>query len=500
MTIIGTSIPRATRIFFLLASLSLFLLQDVSAQKENKEPKAPKNQDPPPPSISNVPSLSPTIRQPSLVPTPEDSSNPTSFPSAPPTPIASDAPSSLDSNSPTDTASDVPTDASDPPTMGPSDAPSLSPTERQLQSSSETPTTTVGSDIPVVDDSAAPSMATSTAPSMATSASPSEPSIEVSTPPTELDSAAPTVSESASPSQLPSILGASAQPSMTASMPPSAQPSTSSVPSDLPSTTPSMNDDQNNNNTTGLQCVDDPSFTNLTPDAFGNVTNCAWFEYYVFNSCQDFGGWTDSNGNTPNASCCVCGGGLLVDPDAPSPTTAPVSEPPTTPMRCGCRSCTDEIWNKPTGTSSFSCGDRISFLMQASGGSLSEARACYQIGHDEYPDDCKFCDSQHCVLDDPTDHFHCGCPSCGDEAWDADADGESCGDRIMFLQNELNVERRKACEQVGFLEFPDQCGSCDPNTCAATRSSSPARLLESNTIFKTMLTLPILVYLTNAML
>jgi len=139
--------------------------------------------------------------------------------------------------------------------------------------------------------------------------------------------------------------------------------------------------------------------------------------------------------------------------------------------------------------------------MLPSGGSLSEERACYQIGHDEYPEDCKLCDSQHCVLDDPSEHFHCGCPTCADAAWNTDADGETCGDRIMFLQNELNMERRKACEQVGFLEFPTQCGACDPNTCAATRSSSGVRLLESNTLWKmTMLALPMLAYLTAAML
>ena len=132
--------------------------------------------------------------------------------------------------------------------------------------------------------------------------------------------------------------------------------------------------------------------------------------------------------------------------------------------------------------------------MSPNGGAMSEEDACYHIGHDEYPEDCKFCAPDYCVLDDPADHFHCGCPSCTDEAWNTDAEGETCGDRIMFLQNELDMERRKACEQVGFLEFPNICGACDPNTCSATRSSGGVRLQGANIMWKTMLALPMLGY------
>lgn len=138
--------------------------------------------------------------------------------------------------------------------------------------------------------------------------------------------------------------------------------------------------------------------------------------------------------------------------------------------------------------------------MNPSGGSLSQERACYQIGHDEYPEDCKFCDSQHCILDDPADHFHCGCPTCDDAAWDADAGGEKCGARIMFLQNTLDMERRKACEQVGFLEYPTQCGSCDPNTCGTATRGSGAYLLELNVMWKTMIALPMMAHVITSII
>ncbi|KAL3933983.1 MAG: hypothetical protein SGBAC_010164 [Bacillariaceae sp.] len=513
MTILGTSTTQATRIFFLLAFVALLLPNaSVSAQKD-KEPKEPKNEDTAPPSISNMPSFRPTAPAPSLVPTPADSVDPSSIPSAPPSPLSSDPPSGVDSSGPTEGSSDAPTTSS---TAGPTDNPSsiptdsVAPTAAAEVSSSAAPSLVSSSNGPTVGadaSSPAPSSDTSETPSM-------EPSIGIilplgsdspSTRPSAMDSAGPTVSSApstASPSHLPTVPGASARPSNAASLSPSGQP-TSTLPSGLPSSSPSTAALSNNDTSSNLECVDDPAFSNLTPDASGNVTNCDWFEFYISNSCQDFGGWSDSNGNTPNASCCVCGGGTLVSTDG-SPTAAPATTfAPTVPLRCGCQSCTDEIWNRNTGTSSFTCGDRISFLMDPSGGSLSEARACYRIGHDEYPEDCKFCDSQHCILDDPAEHFHCGCPSCADAAWNADADGETCGDRIMFLQNEMNTERRKACEQVGFVEYPTQCGSCDPNSCGTARSNGVSLLVSHTAIWKTMtmIGLPLVVaYLSTTML
>ena len=145
------------------------------------------------------------------------------------------------------------------------------------------------------------------------------------------------------------------------------------------------------------------------------------------------------------------------------PSTTPSSSP--TKNRCGCETCTDEIWNKKAGQ--FTCGERINWLRSPEGGSLSEEKACYKIAHDDFPEACGKCDSKHCDLEFPEYHFHCSCPGCNDDVWWKDADGVTCGKRIDWLQTFDGGEKSllDACKRIGGREYPEICGACDPNTC-----------------------------------
>ena len=62
----------------------------------------------------------------------------------------------------------------------------------------------------------------------------------------------------------------------------------------------------------------------------------------------------------------------------------------------------------------------------------------------------------------------CGCPSCTESTWNTMAGDHSCGNRILYLQNELSLKyptQEHACRQVAF-EFPCECGGCDPGHCS----------------------------------
>jgi hypothetical protein len=62
----------------------------------------------------------------------------------------------------------------------------------------------------------------------------------------------------------------------------------------------------------------------------------------------------------------------------------------------------------------------------------------------------------------------CSCQSCDDVAWSTIASGYTCGERISFLQlvdPKLYPNERAACVRVAEIEYPSQCGACDPSRC-----------------------------------
>merc|ERR1711935_191387 len=62
----------------------------------------------------------------------------------------------------------------------------------------------------------------------------------------------------------------------------------------------------------------------------------------------------------------------------PTPVPTPRPSTPSEPSHCGCRECTNEVWDTYAGI--YRCGDRIEWLQTSIGGSKTEGAACVQVG------------------------------------------------------------------------------------------------------------------------
>jgi endoglucanase Acf2 len=57
----------------------------------------------------------------------------------------------------------------------------------------------------------------------------------------------------------------------------------------------------------------------------------------------------------------------------------------------------------------------------------------------------------------------CHCPgTCTDEALNTMANSHSCRERIQWVMDSFHKTQKDACVQVASLEFPNECGSCNP--------------------------------------
>jgi hypothetical protein len=66
-----------------------------------------------------------------------------------------------------------------------------------------------------------------------------------------------------------------------------------------------------------------------------------------------------------------------------------------------------------------------------------------------------------------TNGEHCGCSACTDDVWNADADSNTCGERISWLHESFPKQYmtvQDACRRIAF-EFPSVCARCDPARC-----------------------------------
>lgn len=185
------------------------------------------------------------------------------------------------------------------------------------------------------------------------------------------------------------------------------------------------------------------------------------------------------------------------DDIAPPPT--PVEQPilPPSSPRCGCDSCTEDVWN--TLADGYTCGGRISFLRDSDevtlvnvgilDGPFDEAGACRFVS-EEFPSICTCL----CGDDDdednadptssptlpptqsptavptssPTSPMLCGCDRCTEDVWNIVVDGYSCGSRISFVRDSDN----DTLISVGITDGPfDEAGACKfvsdefPDTC-----------------------------------
>jgi hypothetical protein len=65
----------------------------------------------------------------------------------------------------------------------------------------------------------------------------------------------------------------------------------------------------------------------------------------------------------------------------------------------------------------------------------------------------------------------CGCQSCSLSVWNTMAGDHSCGDRIQWLMDAQDFAASRACRTVAGTDFPQQCGACNPDTCATSRAN-----------------------------
>lgn len=141
---------------------------------------------------------------------------------------------------------------------------------------------------------------------------------------------------------------------------------------------------------------------------------------------------------------------------------------------CGCESCTNTILNLPTGTGS-TCLGLILDLIFHEHVKMTEQNACIQVAR-EHPQ-CASCDSASCdansqhataippAVEAVEKPYFCGCLSCTTEEWNQLTDTFTCGERIDWLQNTMNMPMKDACHRVSGVEFPAQCSKCDPVEC-----------------------------------
>jgi hypothetical protein len=237
-------------------------------------------------------------------------------------------------------------------------------------------------------------------------------------------------------------------------------------------------------------CLADGSCSALIPRPDGTSCNSVPWGICSAGQCVD-------SGNTPTAPPTPAPPIAAPNP-IPLPTPAP-NPTPAIVSRCGCQSCSDEIWN--SDADGHTCGNRIEWLQSpdatAVDGPFDEAEACHKIGQEEYPDICGACNPNECGADPtpepapaptpatpnptppptpaptptPVVVSRCGCQSCTDEIWNSDADGHTCGNRIEWLQSPDAVaaggpySETEACRKIGEVEYPGTCGSCTPNLC-----------------------------------
>jgi hypothetical protein len=106
--------------------------------------------------------------------------------------------------------------------------------------------------------------------------------------------------------------------------------------------------------------------------------------------------------------------GIETTPSAPTPASPPSlysegewttedNDGSSSNLRCGCASCTDELWARPVGNPSFTCGERISYLVESFPRLFpTEIDACRQVTTStEFPCECGGCDPARCSLENP---------------------------------------------------------------------------------------------------
>lgn len=74
-----------------------------------------------------------------------------------------------------------------------------------------------------------------------------------------------------------------------------------------------------------------------------------------------------------------------------------------------------------------------------------------------------------------TETAFCSCPACTQEVLDRKAGEYTCGARMEYLLENYAefAKTRQACARVAGLEFPAECGECDPFSCEGRKPVAP---------------------------
>ena len=135
------------------------------------------------------------------------------------------------------------------------------------------------------------------------------------------------------------------------------------------------------------------------------------------------------------------------------------------PYRCGCTTCTATAL-ATLDANGDTCGNRIDYEINDNDG-VTEAEAC-SIVATRYPLTCgPVCHPQKCDGQAPA---LCGCESCTENVWNTDANGFSCGIRILLRRNDYSddtdilTKEKNSCQRVAEA-YPEECGDCNPLTC-----------------------------------
>ena len=216
---------------------------------------------------------------------------------------------------------------------------------------------------------------------------------------------------------------------------------------------------------------------------YGCATNLSGVVRY---DCHPAGGcnYLQTGGQYPYAGFCTYYKELITPTNQPTSSQPSTSKPnPTTPQPTNilmnqpnipinsylrCPRCTTTIWNKLAinGNEAYTCGDRITHLQTATGGSYSELDVCKHVVGTEFPNACgPECDPDRCndILNEPdpsmllcSDEFDVdGSPD--SNKWDVDV-GDGCNIGLCNWGNGEKTYYTNSLNNVYVSWFTQDCG------------------------------------------
>ena len=213
-----------------------------------------------------------------------------------------------------------------------------------------------------------------------------------------------------------------------------------------------------------------------TPAAQKQVTNCGLPQNCtpaVLNTmaggftCATRMNWLMNFRDDSEKRACAIVGGLEFPKECGACATSFAKATPSTSFNCGLPGkCTNQVL--ATDASGYTCMSRIKFLIDSQG--VTEQQACYQVGGFEFPTPCGACSPKKPPVIKaslPTSKLpgviNCGHPTkCTGKALNNLAAGFTCLSRMTWLMSVKKFNELDACSLVAAVEYPQECGACNP--------------------------------------